>query len=74
MRRLARTTLGCILSLVLTVLAFMKLYMQEWDRAVASAKTPDEVVAQMKRLHPNMGMENQLANGAQAAFRPPAGR
>lgn len=58
----------------LSAIESMKKYMQDWDRAVASSKSADELVAQMKRLHPNMGMENQLTNGAAAAFRPPAAK
>jgi glyoxylase-like metal-dependent hydrolase (beta-lactamase superfamily II) len=53
----------------LSALQFMRQYMQDWDRAVAMSKTADELMAQMKKLHPNLGMENLLTSGAQAAFR-----
>ena len=53
----------------LTALDFMRKYMQDWDAAVAASKTPDELVARMKKLYPNLGMEQLLTNGAAAAFK-----
>jgi glyoxylase-like metal-dependent hydrolase (beta-lactamase superfamily II) len=58
----------------LSAIEFMKTYMQAWDKAVASSKSADELRAQMKKLYPDLGMENQLNNGAQAAFQPARGR
>ncbi len=56
----------------LSALDFMKKYMVDWDKVVASSKTADELTSQMKKLYPNLGMENLLNGGAQAAFRPAA--
>lgn len=58
----------------MSAIEFMKTYMQAWDKAVASSKNADELRARMKRLYPDLGMENQLNNGAQAAFQPTRGR
>lgn len=58
----------------LSAVEFMKAYMQDWDKAVAASKNADEFRAQMKTRYPNLGMENQLNNGAQAAFQPARGR
>jgi glyoxylase-like metal-dependent hydrolase (beta-lactamase superfamily II) len=58
----------------LSAIEFMRKYMQDWDRAVASSKSADELSTQMKKIYPTLGMENLLNNGAQAAFRPAPGR
>jgi glyoxylase-like metal-dependent hydrolase (beta-lactamase superfamily II) len=58
----------------LSTIAFMRTYMADWDAAVASSKTAEDLQARMKTRYPALRMENLLANGAQAAFRPPASR
>jgi hypothetical protein len=50
----------------------MRNYMQDWDASVAASKSADELIAQMKKRYPGLGMENLMTGGAQAAFRPPA--
>jgi glyoxylase-like metal-dependent hydrolase (beta-lactamase superfamily II) len=51
-----------------SAIEFMKKYMEDWDKAVASAKSADALREQMKKRYPNLGMENLLNNAAQAAF------
>ena len=58
----------------LSAIAFMKKYMQDWDRAVAASKNADDLKAAMKKIYPALGMENLLNNGATAAFQPARGR
>jgi glyoxylase-like metal-dependent hydrolase (beta-lactamase superfamily II) len=58
----------------LSAIAFMKKYMQDWDAAVASSKSADELVGRMKAQYPRLGMEQLLTGGAQAAFRPASAR
>lgn len=58
----------------LTAIDFMKKYMQDWDKAVASSKSADELRAQMKAAYPTLGMENLMSNSATAAFAPARGR
>jgi hypothetical protein len=49
---------------------FMKAYMLDWDKAVASSKNADELRTAMTKRYPNLGMEQLLNNGAQARFQP----
>jgi len=51
-----------------STLTFMKTYMEDFDKAVASSKTAEEVKSKVKSMYPNLGMENLLNAGAQAAF------
>ena len=52
----------------LTAIAFMKKYMEDWDKAVSVSKSADDLRGRMKKLYPKLGMENLLNNGANAAF------
>jgi glyoxylase-like metal-dependent hydrolase (beta-lactamase superfamily II) len=56
----------------LSALTFMRKYMQDWDAAVASSKSADELTSRMKKLYPTLGLENLMTGSAQAAFRPAA--
>ena len=58
----------------LSAIEFMKKYMQDWDRAVAASRSADELREQMKKLYPDLGMENLMNSGATAAFQPARGR
>jgi hypothetical protein len=53
----------------LSALEFMKKYMQDWDTGVAAAKNADDLRARMKKIYPDLGMENLLNNGATGAFK-----
>ena len=53
----------------LSAIDFMRKYIQDWDASVAASKTADELIAQMKKRYPGLGMENLMTGGAQAAFR-----
>jgi len=53
----------------LSAIDFMRKYMQDWDASVAASKSADELIAQMKKRYPGLGMENLMTGGAQAAFR-----
>jgi glyoxylase-like metal-dependent hydrolase (beta-lactamase superfamily II) len=55
----------------LSAIDFMRKYMQDWDASVAASKSADELIAQMKKRYPGLGMENLMTGGAQAAFRRP---
>ena len=55
----------------LSVVDFMRKYMQDWDASVAASKTADELIARVKKQYPGLGMENLMTGGAQAAFRRP---
>ena len=58
----------------LSVIDFMKKYMQDWDQAVAASKNADELKAAVMKSYPNLGMEQLLNNGATAAFQPAKGK
>jgi glyoxylase-like metal-dependent hydrolase (beta-lactamase superfamily II) len=51
-----------------SVLVFMKKYMQDSDAAQASSKTADEFRSKMKSLYPDLGIDGLLNISAQAAF------
>ena len=51
-----------------STLDYMKRYMEDFDKSVAASKTAEEVRSRMKSLYPNLGMENLLNAGSQAAF------
>jgi glyoxylase-like metal-dependent hydrolase (beta-lactamase superfamily II) len=51
-----------------STLEFMRKYMRDFDAAVASSKTPEEVQSRMRRRYPDLGLEALLAAGARAAF------
>lgn len=51
-----------------SVLEFMQSYMHDFDTAVASSKTAEEVQAKIRNRYPDMGLEQLLNIGSQAAF------
>lgn len=53
----------------LSVIDFMRKYMQDWDTSVAASKNADEVMTRVRALYPGLGMENLMTGGAQAVFR-----
>jgi len=52
----------------ISVLAFMKQYMQDYSAALASSKSADEFKAKMKAQYPKLGTEGLLEMGAASAF------
>ena len=57
----------------LSAIAFMKKYIADWDKDVASSKNAAEMRAKVVRQYPGLGMEFTL-NDRVAAFFPAAGR
>jgi glyoxylase-like metal-dependent hydrolase (beta-lactamase superfamily II) len=53
-----------------SVIDWMKKYMQDWDKTVASSKSADEVRTKMKKTYPHLALERLLDGAATAAFAP----
>lgn len=56
----------------LTAIAFMKKYIADWDKDVASSKTPAEMKAKVLKQYPGLGMEFTLNDRIAAFFPAPA--
>lgn len=54
----------------LSAIVFMKKYMLDWDAAVASSHSADELKTKMKKLYPNLALERLMIAAADAAFAP----
>lgn len=55
-----------------SALQFMKNYMRDYDQAVASSKSAQEVQDKVNKKYPHLGLARLLVSGSQAAF--PAAR
>lgn len=51
-----------------SAISFMKKYMLDWDKAVASSHSAAELKAKMKKQYPNLALERLLDSAADAAF------
>ena len=52
----------------LSAISFMKKYMLDWDKALASSHSAAELKAKMKKEHPGLALERLLNAAADAAF------
>jgi glyoxylase-like metal-dependent hydrolase (beta-lactamase superfamily II) len=53
-----------------SAIGFMKKYMLDWDKALASSHSADELKMKMKKEYPHLALERLLNSAADAAFAP----
>jgi len=51
-----------------STLAFMKKYMEDYDKALASSKSAGEFRSKVKEAYPDLGLERLLVSSSEAAF------
>jgi glyoxylase-like metal-dependent hydrolase (beta-lactamase superfamily II) len=51
-----------------STLAFMKRYMEDYEKALASSKSAEEFRAKVKQSYPDLGLERLLVSSSEAAF------